>query len=151
MRIVSGHVPETSCHYKRKPQWGTEFLMFWRKGNWEAQTAQCCLEAEFIGYAKIWTLLPTHLDIALSRMSRLLVSNICPYEAAKMHHHNPIGSYINKGGSGIRSKLPCILSGMSSCTNASLKIRKNLSVFLLAGFTGILSGDKEAQNANAAG
>ena len=50
----------------------------------------------------------------------------------------------------MRNKLLCIKSGMSSCTNAHLKLRKTDQPFLLAGFQVMLSGGEEDWNPNAA-
>ena len=51
----------------------------WRKGNCDAQT-WCCLEEELNRYVKIWAVIPTCLDIVLSRMSWILLSNLCTSE-----------------------------------------------------------------------
>ena len=59
-----------------------ELLLLWRKGNWETQTSWWCLETDLKTLAKIWPLLPTHLDKALSRISWMIVSSSCPSEAA---------------------------------------------------------------------
>ena len=56
---------------------GTTSLTPWRQGNCEAQTLQCCLEAELKTSTKIWVKLLTHLDRALSRMSWTSICN--PY------------------------------------------------------------------------
>ena len=48
---------------------GTVSLRLWRKGNCEAQTSWCCLEAELETCAKVQAMVPTHLDMAMSRMS----------------------------------------------------------------------------------
>ena len=50
--------------YRQASLGGTTSLRPWSKGNCEAQTSQCCLEAELNTCVKIQAEFPTHLDAA---------------------------------------------------------------------------------------
>ena len=51
----------------------------------------------------------------------------------------------------MRNKLFCIQSGISSCTNTSLKFQKTSSVLFWAALKVVISSGKESQNQNVAG
>ena len=51
--------------------------------------SQCYLEPEFKRYAKIQAVFPSHLDMALSRMSSILISNLCISETVMISPSEP--------------------------------------------------------------
>ena len=51
-----------------------------RKGNFEGQTSQCGLEGKLKRQPKISAVLPTHLEMVLSKMSRILLNKLCTFE-----------------------------------------------------------------------
>ena len=102
-------------------------LKLWRKVNGKAKTSRWCLEAELKRYAKIWAILPTCLDTALSRMSWIFVSNSCTSDTRITPPSECCTeATINQCSYCIRNKMFCIQSGMNTCTNASLRIRRTL-------------------------
>ena len=74
----------------------------------------------FKRYAKVWAVLPSHLDTALSNMSWILVSNSWTSEAEITPQLEPCREVT------VSTMAALCLSGMNSCINVNQKIRKAL-------------------------
>ena len=75
--VLSFYQRPVNAAIKASSLGGIESLKLERKGFCEVHTSQCCLEAELKRKAKVQAVFPANLDMGLSKISLILVSNSC--------------------------------------------------------------------------
>ena len=139
--------------YRQAPLRGTTSFRQWRKGNCEAQTSQCCLEADLKIYAKSQAEFSTHFDTALSRMSSTLMSNSHTFDIGINPTSESGREEIVSARETLRWEVSCSLLRVA-WAEATMPVQNSdrlWSAFLLARVNVMLSGGVEDQNPKAAG
>ena len=139
--------------YRQASPGGTTSLRLWRKGNCEAQTSWCCLEAELNICPKIWVELATHLDTALCIMSWILISNSCTLDTGITSPSELGREEIGSTRPTLRWEMSCFMTRVAWAA-ALMPVWKSdrlSSASLLAGVMVMWSGGVEDRNPKAAG
>ena len=140
--------------YRQASLGGITSLRLWRKGNCKAQTTSWhCLETELNTCTKIQAEFPTHLEMALSKMSWTLRSNSCTSNTGIMPPSELGREERVSTRATLRQEMSCsvLRVAWAAAPTPVWKSDRDSSAFLLAEVKVLLSGVVEDWNMKAAG